>query len=538
MDESERLICQAALAEPRRALEAWQAWRTAHDPATASDMLGWAGGYITRNLRSLGTIDPYLDGIARHHWLSNSRKLVHATPFLGGLASRFALTMLKSFGLGSDPDAWRVRPVADIDFAIPRTQAESVVQELLTAGFRPHLDADWIELAARIMNQRGSWNMVRGGVDLDVHWRVFDHLDDRTNDRLLRQWSLPASTAYGAVRMLRPEATLCLMAIHNALQSGRGASGLFDIFGVVSRVDAAAAARLACETDSAEAVGTALHAIRDLGAATHPGVTGVLTALETARSTRRLRRPTPRDRLAGDVARAARHFTRRPLILAACDGGRHRPRLERVAIRLAGPLSNQSIVCPGSGRFEINPVHERRLGPGWHHRFPHDTWRWATMPAARLALMLPPNARATITVGLAGEAWRNHAFCQLGLFANGTLLATAGRDDTELVGMVTPSAAHGAIELSLRCIRRLAAPQRGILAPRNALLAPVESIVIDVKTRSHGCQPVANPHRIRAASSTSSRSIHSSAVWAWAIEPGPNTTLGTPAAAKMLAFVP
>ena len=34
-----------------------------------------------------------------------------------------------------------------------------------------------------------------------------------------------------------------------------------------------------------------------------------------------------------------------------------------------------------------------------------------------------------------------------------------------------------------------------------------------------------------AAISTSLTSIHSSHVWAWSIEPGPNTTVGTPAAA-------
>ena len=41
-----------------------------------------------------------------------------------------------------------------------------------------------------------------------------------------------------------------------------------------------------------------------------------------------------------------------------------------------------------------------------------------------------------------------------------------------------------------------------------------------------------------AAVSTWDSSIHSSAVCAWAIEPGPNTRLGTPAAANTLALVP
>ena len=34
------------------------------------------------------------------------------------------------------------------------------------------------------------------------------------------------------------------------------------------------------------------------------------------------------------------------------------------------------------------------------------------------------------------------------------------------------------------------------------------------------------------------KAIEAAAVWAWAIDPGPKTTLGTPAAAKMLALVP
>ena len=44
--------------------------------------------------------------------------------------------------------------------------------------------------------------------------------------------------------------------------------------------------------------------------------------------------------------------------------------------------------------------------------------------------------------------------------------------------------------------------------------------------------------RMSAAVSTWASSIHSSAVWAWPIAPGPNTRLGTPAAESTLALVP
>lgn len=499
MDESERLICRAALAGPREALDAWRAWRAAHDPATASDILAWAGGYIARHLRGLSAGDPYLEGISRHHWMSNSRKLARAALVLRPLARRFPLLLLKSFGLGSDADAWRVRPLADIDFSIPRDRAEGLMHELLQQGFRPRLDPDWTELTARIMNQRGSWNVVRDDVDLDVHWRVFDHLDDRTNERLVQAWSRPEKTACGMVHILRPEATLCLLAIHHALQPGRGASGLFDIFGMVAHVDAAAAARLAAQTDATDALCVALESIRQLGAEAHPGVAGVLSALEARRAVGGTRKPRRADRLAGDTARAALPFARRPLIHAVCAGFRHRPRVERLAIRLGGPLSRHAIPCAGTGRLEIDPMREPLLGPGWHHLFPHDNCRWAGMPDARLAIRAPAGCRAAITVRLVADAWRNHAFGTLGLFANGRLIATADREASELSGIATATMAHGTVELTLRCVSRRAAPQRGILALRNALLAPVERIVVDVLPPAAGRRPAATPAGIHAA---------------------------------------
>jgi Uncharacterised nucleotidyltransferase len=474
VDESERLICRAALAEPHHAARAWQEWRAAYDPVTATALLTWAGGYINRNLRRAGLDDPYLSGIARHNWLTNNIKLARATPLLTKIASRWRIVPLKSFGLGGDTESRRLRPLADIDFHVEFSEAEQLIGELMRQDFVPLLNADWPEITNRIMTQRGSWNFTHDGIDLDVHWKLFDHLDLATNRRLVRKWSVPETTAYGSVRILRPEATLCLLAVHQVMQESKGFSGLFDVHEMATRADPRDAAGFARETETMETLRIVLNQARELGSAQNRSVRNLLEIVEGKAPDRKVPRRQP---VAGSIQTA---LASRPSLYRSWSSMKGRSRVERFLLKVGGPFSKKRIELGNSGRFVVDLSTEPNLGPGWHHLFPADRWRWAGNPDSRLAIQMPPGSNVAISVRLVPDAWRNHSSGTLGIFANGILMARAAREDHEVSFNATSAVIREFLEISLRPITANAAPHTGIHAPRNQLLAPISQIQIDI----------------------------------------------------------
>ena len=490
MDESERLICLAALAEPATAQAAWRDWRASNDPAEASALLTWAGGYIQRNLMRVGLDDPYLAGIARHNWLTNNVKLARATPLLTEIAARWQIVPLKSFGLGEDTESRRLRPLADIDFYVERSDARQIIAELLTRNFRPLLGADQEELNDRILTQRGSWNFVTEDVDIDVHWKIMDHLDLATNRALVAQWSQPTKTAYGPVRQLLPEATLSLLATHHVLQESGRLSGIFDVFEIAQRVDPEQARRFAEETDTREILRTVLAEAAALGATENTAVARMRETLETSSRASMAKAaiasaspvspvvthvtsvPYPTDEL--QTARLSR-----PWLYRWWFARRNNPALERRLLRLFGPFGKPRITLAHSGPTEIPPATESNLGPGWHHLFPGDAWRWAGNPDSRLTFVGVGPGRIRLTIALKADDWRVHTPGALGVFANGMLVGQVDRDQSIIVADVTDAVIRGFLDISLRLISGDPKPNRGIASPRNQLLAPVLSILLE-----------------------------------------------------------
>jgi hypothetical protein len=501
VDESEHLICRAALAEPAIAQAAWREWRSANDPAQASDLLTWAGGYIHRNLTRVGVDDPYLAGIARHNWLTNTIKLAHATPLLTQIAARWPIVPLKSFGLGEDTESRRLRPLADIDFYAERADSQKIIAELVTRGFRPLLGADAEELNDRILTQRGSWNFVSENADIDVHWKIMDHLDLAANRELVARWSHRAPTAYGQVRLLQPEATLSLLATHHVLQESGRLSGIFDVFETAKRVDPLRAREFAESADTVEILQSVLAEAVALGATENAAVSKLRETLHTRSGESAFPTPASAARITSrseatlsveelQLARVAR-----PWLYRWWLSRRANLALERRLLRLFGPFGNRRIALEsagsgGSGGFcHVLPATERNLGPGWQHLFPGDTWRWAGSPDARVTVVGVGGGRIRLTVTLKADDWRVHTPGNLGVFVNGVLVGQATRHESVIEADVTEARIRDFLEISLRLISGNLEPNTGIASPRNKLLAPVLSLALSIDAKKGE-----NPH--------------------------------------------
>ena len=75
MQSVERLILKAALSPSMEAAKAWLTYKKSVNQSEMPNILNWCGGYIYKNLKTLGIEDDYLKGIYKHNWTSNTYRL-------------------------------------------------------------------------------------------------------------------------------------------------------------------------------------------------------------------------------------------------------------------------------------------------------------------------------------------------------------------------------------------------------------------------------------------------------------------------------
>jgi hypothetical protein len=391
MDESERLIARAALGSPADALSAWEQWRATYDPATASNLLVWAGGYVHRNIVAGGGRDEYLAGLARYNWVANQRHLVAAHDDLVELASLHALVALKSFDTSRTDDALSLRPVADIDLYLDARRLRRVVAWLRERGYVPLLDASDTEFFERIVPLRGSWNFTRAApsgkneCSIDLHWRFFDGLSLAENRRFARRWTRPTDASFGSVRALVPEARFALMALQRQAQDDGKDTVLFDAGHIARDLEPRSLLAVTRASRSHASVLSLLDAIAEFTEAPQVAELRDVVATDPAQQA------SLEDRGQARTERRTRRVSRTPLATLG-----------------ANDATDETIV---------NLTDDLPVGSGWFHRLPSDTWRWSTVPEARLRFAVPklPNAdrrrartvprTVQITVELNPTAW-------------------------------------------------------------------------------------------------------------------------------------
>jgi hypothetical protein len=475
MDEPDRLLAVAALGRPAEALDAWRRWRETVAQEDASALLVWAGGYIGRNLRQEGVHDPYLAGIARYNFLANNRRLIGALPTIKLLTSRFAVSPMKSFGLSESTSARSVRPLADFDFFVPFTQERDVRRTLSAAGYRPNLDVDDREFERRVLPHRSSWNFLDDhGNDLDLHWRLFDHLDVRANARLVERHSRHDDSEFGAIERLRPELMALLLATHH-IQDPSTPARLFDLAHLIATADPGVLVRLAGEADLRRELADATAALRALiGDLDHPG----LAELERRQPGRGPRPPYAATRIVPPsfdlVPRryAEPHYWRRSLGARVWRALGRPAWLERRLVA-RGPLSAPDAEPRADDDF---PLGGGRLGPGWLHRYPFDRFRWASIPDTRIVFGVAPGA-SRLSIAFDAYHWPRSPYSRIRVRVDGHPVGICDRSASTFEFPLPP---HGpVVEVSLRPAgyRRFVDP--GIHVRWSRLLAPIASIAID-----------------------------------------------------------
>ena len=474
MDESERLIARAALGSPAEAVSLWQQWRETYDPATASDLLVWAGGYLHRNIVAGGARDDYLAGIARYNWVANQRQLLAAHDDLVELAALHPLVTLKSFDASRADGALSLRPVSDIDLYVDAQQIEQVVSWLRRRGYVPLLEASDVELFNRIVPLRGSWNFTRAAragapeCSIDLHWKFFDGLSALENRRFAHQWTLPTVASFGAVRALIPEARFALMAVQRQAQHDGKDTVLFDAGHIVGQLDLPALVAVASASRSQASVISLLKAIAEFSA--DPSV-------------RELRDLQKGKRLVDRLSRFVSHERWKAKRLV--------DRLSRFVSHKRWRAHDLPPVSHSQNCTIVRMTEDLPSGSGWFYLLPGDTWRWSMAPEARLRFDVPKgrssrrneNLTVRVDVMLNPEAWAVCSAPHLDVICNGNVVGRI--DKTVSTGsFAVPLAADSRI-LDLRLLGTGADlpasdPQSLVF---NRIVAPVESVRISLSSQ-------------------------------------------------------
>ncbi len=479
MDESERLVAVAALAPPEEALAAWRAWRETTEIGQASGLLVWAGGYIHRNLLAAGLDESYLGGIYRYNLIANNRRIAAMLPTIRELASRWRITPLKSFGMSSASYSRGLRPLADFDFFVAASDIHEARSFITSKGFSANLDVSEREFEVRIVPQRGSWNFMnaeRG--DLDLHWRVFDHLDLDANEELVAANSSVVDSEFGVIRRLDDELMLVVLTVHSVIESENSLRGLFDIYHLLKAADVDRVAALAAQvgvqrdllgvcdaitsivgTSAIPQVGRLADAIRE-GAMAQPVPGSVVTAPETGELL--------------DERFVETAYLRDPERYRAWYAAGRPAESERPG-RAVRP---QTRPLPGDRRSKDPSVRSPAVRGtptiGWHYLYPGQGYRWANVPDARIVFERSWRRRTRARIELEPDAWAAAPVERFDVFSNGVWIGTCDKTSSTFEFDLPP--ARRPVELSLRLHGLDRYESAGAHINWHRMLAPVRRI--------------------------------------------------------------
>jgi hypothetical protein len=431
VDESEKLIFQAALGNPGLAQKAWAKWKTKYPLSEASPILSWAAGYIHNNLKASGVTDVYLMGIYRHNLVANNLRLSVALPVLTALNQEYGIIPLKSFSLSTQEFSWGNRPVADFDFYSESRNNRDIWDFLHDKKYKALLDVSEAEFHSRILNFRGSWNFKNiENIDLDLHWRIFDHLSLKKNRDLVSREIIIRKTQIGFQKFLSPELDLVMLANHQFLQGESRSNGLFDIFHQAKSIDVDKVLKLIKETNTQISMQSTITILSEImGAENHANLKLIGKLIQRGRD----------KEGSATISNVSRYFQRSNLQVIKLEHrhagiyklwsflGRH-TFLEKFLLRQFGAFS-KCVDMPKSG---FNFASQTEFGIGWHYLYPFDDFRWGHTPDSRIAWRIKPNKIYQVTLEFNSYAWLVSPVKSVNVFFNGIFQQGWNKENSSL----------------------------------------------------------------------------------------------------------
>lgn len=214
-----RLLLRAALLDGEPAREAWRAWRQVTDldrlNGAALRLLPLAFSNLEETLGD-DEFDRWVRGIVRASWLKGQSLAAGARVALAELArAKIPILLMKGVAVARYFErGFAVRPMSDLDLAVPASDRRRAWRMLESCGFRPFEGAG--SDSPRFAD-RGSWNFVDArGVDLDLHWWALPDLPHAGAEKMVWSAARPSEIAGVACLLPAPRHVLFQVVLHAA----------------------------------------------------------------------------------------------------------------------------------------------------------------------------------------------------------------------------------------------------------------------------------------------------------------------------------
>jgi len=431
--EQDKYLLTAALAPPLKAHSAWKKWRNSVDPKDAPHVLSWAGGYIYLNLKNIGEEDQYLRGIYRHNFLANNYRISQVRSTISVLTKQWTISPLKSFGMTVIDNSLGLRPIADFDFYVENSNASEVFEFLESHGYLANLSTNLFQFNSRLLKRRGSWNFINSeGFDLDLHWRLFDHLSFKENLDLTTLNSEIIETKHGRFRMLTPELMSVLLTNHHLLNASTHYSGLFDIARIVNQSNLRTISSLASRVGILTELREILEEIDDIAETSNANKLNLYSSSQKSNSKGILiDRVTDFDLIQNRYLYKIWKFSGKPIWM------------EKFITKYLGGFTK-------TDTLELDLFWDVILGSGWHYQYPGDKHRWMNVGDSRFKCF--HQAKGTYELNL---NWNMNLFNliahvdRLKVYLNGECIGTIEKGD-QSVKIQYKVCRKGDVEFSIR----------------------------------------------------------------------------------------
>lgn len=484
MDREKWLLIRSALAEPQSATAAWREWRQEFSGPDASSALVWAGGYIYKNLKAAGVDDPYVKGVYRYNWLSNTAKKSRIMPVLRDLSRLSELMPIKSFAFSHESYSLGFRPIADFDIYFPPERIEPIARALVRSGFSPLMGVSLPTLLEKIYLQRGSWNFLDSqGNDVDLHWKTFDYLSLEENHRFAKANSTQESTELGVIRRQTPEFTFANQIYVYSMQGEERFNGLFDLHGLLENLDIKNTVQKIAEL---ELYWQARRILDELSEALDPKPENPLRQLRRAISFKpRLPKSSPRiaSQRLDQIPESSLSY---PNLYKKWFIADALPFAERIINFIQGPITSPSLSVPVSERTVLTLSEQADFVPvGFHYQYPENNFRWAHKGDARVRFDIqglrakrvwPSKKLARVTIYFDPVAWKKTPTSKVNVYCNGHKVGSLTKRSTSIE--FTARSFSSSLEISFRSNQMHHPLEDGIYFNWFQMLCPISSIEV------------------------------------------------------------